>query len=149
VFKNGQFYDGNGIDWSSNKEKAGCSVGDTILLYCTNEEQKNAYAAAWLTKPIDATGKNKLIFTVTKTTSTTSDENNVPPARLGVTNGANLGNTNMSAEVSFRMVIDYSIREYTVDVSGFNEPVYIKILIDKMNTNYNTEEIEVSAIRFE
>jgi hypothetical protein len=41
------------------------------------------------------------------------------------------------------------IREYTVDVSGFNEPVYIKILIDKMNTNYNTEEIEVSAIRFE
>ena len=146
VFLNGNFQNGYGIDWTSNSNVAGSSVSGTWNLY---SEGTGSWAAAWVTTPINVTGKNKLIFTVSGITSTTTDPNNYGYSRMGVTNAANLGNTNMVAQVSVYNVPNSSAREFVVDLKDVSGDVYVKILIDKTNTNYNQDNLYVSAIRFE
>jgi hypothetical protein len=146
VFANGAFQNGYGFNWTSNSSVAGSDVYGSWNLY---SEGTNSWAAAWVNAPISTRGKNKLIFTVSGTDSTTTDPNNRGYSRMGVTNGANLGNLNMIAQVSVRNVPDYSVREFVVDLTNVNEDVYVKILVDKTNTNYNRDSLNVSAIRIE
>lgn len=145
VFKNGTFYNGVTYGWQSSSNIAGCEVTNQLHLYVDGSKK---YGAFW-TSAIDIRGKNKLIFTVTATDTTGYGDHGTGTARLGITDSANLGGTNMLAEVSFRMDDDFNTREYCVDLTHFTGDVYVKILIDRTNIQYDQDHIYVSAIRLE
>lgn len=145
VFSDGIFHNGVTYGWQSNSDIAGCEVTNQLHLYVDGSKK---YGAFW-TSAIDIRGKNKLIFTVTATDTTGYGDHGTGTARLGITNSANLGGTNMLAEVSFRMDDNFNTREYCVDLTHFTGDVYVKILIDRTNIQYDQDHIYVSAIRLE
>ena len=149
IFLNGTFYNGGSYNWFGNSDTfQECNVSN---VWHIGIDGSGHFGSTWTTNPVDVTGKTKLIFTVTATDTTGSNSsgNGVGFAHLGVTNSANLGNTAMVRYTSFQTFDNFNTREYTVNISDITGAYYVKIVIDRTNTQYDQDHIYVSGIRFE
>lgn len=148
-YSNGIFHYGGSYNWAGNSPTfQDCGI-ENGLWYLKADAK--CFAATWGTVAANLTGISKVIFTVSSVYANgdpNDAEEDIGIARLGVTNSANLGNTAMIAEASFRMYTSGAV-EYVIPVDNLSGNYFIKFVIDRTTTRDNQNWIYISAIRFE